>query len=241
MSEPRPYSGTTEGVGRGKRPGTEHLAAVLHYLSAGVLWNNGTYGIRPVRDGSALSVHATGRAVDMSARATDHPAGYHRQLLERTANWLADHANRIGIELIIDYSAAGGLGGGRAWKCDRQAWKWLAHGAVSGGGAAWADWLHIELSPAAADDALGIQEALTDAARAAGMAPNDPPTPRYPGRTLQLGSKGVSVKAVQRRIGVVDDGVFGPVTDRHVRTFQKTVGITVDGVVGPVTWRRLFG
>lgn len=34
---------------------------------------------------------------------------------------------------------------------------------------------------------------------------------------------------------LVADSVFGPLTDRAVRSFQRAAGITVDGVVGPRT------
>lgn len=35
------------------------------------------------------------------------------------------------------------------------------------------------------------------------------------------------------------DGVFGPVTGLAVRAFQQGVGILADGLVGPITWREL--
>ncbi len=35
------------------------------------------------------------------------------------------------------------------------------------------------------------------------------------------------------------DGVFGPVTGLAVRAFQQSMGILADGLVGPITWREL--
>ena len=63
--------------------------------------------------------------------------------------------------------------------------------------------------------------------------------------TLQEGSKGVSVRGLQRRL--IDagfgpdeiDGRFGPQTAAAVRAFQKQNDLDVDGIVGPNTWERL--
>ncbi|MDQ6947805.1 MAG: peptidoglycan-binding protein [Actinomycetota bacterium] len=56
---------------------------------------------------------------------------------------------------------------------------------------------------------------------------------------VQSGSNGDAVRAVQALVGIDQDGVFGPVTDTHVREFQQTFGAHVDGIVGPETWRLL--
>lgn len=69
---------------------------------------------------------------------------------------------------------------------------------------------------------------------------------------LRLGDSGAAVIALQRRLnsasGIEElavDGVFGPATDRSVRTFQSTHcfpdrrQLVVDGVVGPATLAAL--
>jgi cell wall-associated NlpC family hydrolase len=48
-----------------------------------------------------------------------------------------------------------------------------------------------------------------------------------------------AVIALQRRLGVAADGVFGPGTQAAVKHFQRSHGLTADGVVGPATWRAL--
>ena len=54
-------------------------------------------------------------------------------------------------------------------------------------------------------------------------------------KVLKKGSRGDAVRALQRRLGVAVDGVFGPQTRRAVMRFQRRNGLTPDGVVGPAT------
>src|SRR4051794_10993820 len=44
-----------------------------------------------------------------------------------------------------------------------------------------------------------------------------------------------TVSALQSKLGVAADGVYGPVTRAAVRRFQSVHGLQVDGVAGPVT------
>ena len=60
------------------------------------------------------------------------------------------------------------------------------------------------------------------------------------GLPLDLGDQGGLVAHLQKRLGVVADGIFGPQTDAAVRQFQLRAGLTVDGIVGPATWGALF-
>lgn len=57
--------------------------------------------------------------------------------------------------------------------------------------------------------------------------------------TLKIGSRGAEVKMLQRKLNLIDDGIFGKITDEAVRDFQKKHGLTVDGIVGPKTWAQM--
>lgn len=125
-------------------------------LGGGALWNNGDFVVRNQRGKDALSVHATGRAVDISYRfmrsigkgSTSHgieEGG--RQVAIDVMRRLIANADLIGLELILDYFPQPH---GRGWRCDRRAWiKYDVHtiaGAPNG------DWFHCEVMPMFADD-----------------------------------------------------------------------------------------
>jgi peptidoglycan hydrolase-like protein with peptidoglycan-binding domain len=57
--------------------------------------------------------------------------------------------------------------------------------------------------------------------------------------TLKKGSKGESVKTLQKLLGLTADGIFGANTETAVKQFQLKNGLTVDGVVGDKTWSVL--
>lgn len=64
--------------------------------------------------------------------------------------------------------------------------------------------------------------------------------------TLKTGMRGPAVTQVQRTLqglGFYEgplDGIFGPGTETAVMNFQQSVGLVADGIVGPVTWRSLL-
>jgi peptidoglycan hydrolase-like protein with peptidoglycan-binding domain len=57
--------------------------------------------------------------------------------------------------------------------------------------------------------------------------------------TVQRGSTGDAVRAVQVVLRVAVDGDFGPSTQAAVSSFQSAHRLSVDGVVGPLTWNAL--
>jgi hypothetical protein len=57
--------------------------------------------------------------------------------------------------------------------------------------------------------------------------------------TALLELRGSAVAALQRKLGILADGLYGPQTRRAVRRFQRANGLAVDGVAGPATLRAL--
>ena len=57
---------------------------------------------------------------------------------------------------------------------------------------------------------------------------------------VSYGDTGEAVVAVQRQVGVDDDGIFGPITRGAVERFQARYGLPVTGAVDARTWTALF-
>ncbi|MCB0711666.1 MAG: peptidoglycan-binding protein [Ignavibacteriae bacterium] len=49
------------------------------------------------------------------------------------------------------------------------------------------------------------------------------------------------VKKLQNLLGLSEDGLFGPNTEKAVIAFQKQNKLETDGIVGPRTWAKLLG
>ena len=58
-------------------------------------------------------------------------------------------------------------------------------------------------------------------------------------KILRMGDRGPHVRALQRRLRIKADGIFGGGTRRAVRRFQKRNGIAADGIAGAETLRKL--
>jgi hypothetical protein len=103
----------------------------------------------------SLSVHATGRAVDLSfLRTKEHPAANRKEALDFIET-VVKNANTLGVEAVLDYLPAKF---GRGWRCDRQKWqkytKDTIHGAPGG------SWFHVEITPQAADSVIFVKAAF---------------------------------------------------------------------------------
>ena len=58
-------------------------------------------------------------------------------------------------------------------------------------------------------------------------------------KPLKVGSKGESVKKVQKFLGLKADGDFGPGTEKAVKAFQSANKLKSDGIVDPITFKAL--
>ena len=58
---------------------------------------------------------------------------------------------------------------------------------------------------------------------------------------LQVGSRGTEVQAVQQKLGIKADGIFGNGTKQAIENWQIANGLHVDGVVDSETWAKMFG
>jgi putative chitinase len=61
-------------------------------------------------------------------------------------------------------------------------------------------------------------------------------------QTVRKGSRGPLVAEVQEKLGIEPaDGIFGPGTERSIKTWQSSNGLVADGIVGPKTIKKLLG
>ena len=121
-------------------PGMKEFAKQVCAHSDKSLWNNGTFIYRDVKNRpGVISNHARSLALDASYRFSKvHGRKNGREVSLPYIYKLLEHADTLGIQLVIDYALQ------RSWKCDRRTWIKIS---VPVG-----DWYHIELSPNFAND-----------------------------------------------------------------------------------------
>ena len=141
----------------GPTPALLRLVDYATFLTGGGLWNNGTWANRPMRGKQSTSVHATGRAVDLSWRKLkSHPNAFGAyQPAADFIQFLVNHADELMLEMVIDYHPKPH---GRGWRCDRDAWQTYTSKTVSG--APGGDWFHLEISPRIAQNAAFYDQAF---------------------------------------------------------------------------------
>ena len=75
---------------------------------------------------------------------------------------------------------------------------------------------------------------LVALALAGGMALGAPTVAGAEVKASAAGKRG-DVRALQRKVGVAADGVFGPATERALKRWQRRHGLVADGIAGPQT------
>jgi Transglycosylase-like domain/Putative peptidoglycan binding domain len=77
--------------------------------------------------------------------------------------------------------------------------------------------------------------ALAVAVGALAAAPGGPVAGVATARAGDIHLPAATVRALQRKLGVQADGIYGPRTRAAVRRFQRRHGLLVDGIAGPQT------
>lgn len=149
MRKKHRYTGNTDGDWGHTRPGVYEFINHVKLLSDNAFWDNGTYVKRDMRGKpGTMSVHATGRAVDLSYRKTPTRGKRNsREMARHMAEFMVQHADTLGIEMLLDYWPEPY---GRGYRWDRGTWQNYKKPTL--GGAPGGDWLHVELNPQWADD-----------------------------------------------------------------------------------------
>ena len=150
-----PYTGNSDGASPSHRDGMDEWIRQAIKYSNGGCWNNGSYGVRNMRSSNNLSVHATGRAVDLSYRRSEKHPTANRKATMAFIRVVTANANALGLECILDYLIKPY---GRGWRCDRQRWSKYSKPTLAGspGG----DWLHLEINPQMADSPNLVKQAF---------------------------------------------------------------------------------
>jgi hypothetical protein len=253
----------------GQRAGMEEFIKLTVQRYNGGVWKNGSWNVRNQnRSGKPRrSVHATGRAADMSWRRDavwkgkkikKSARGFndYEQALQVVDFWVAN-ADLFMIEEIHDYRPNPW---GRGWRCTRAQWKSYQKSSI-GNGAPGGDWFHVEIAPAHADDAAYYRQAFPQASGASVSRSSDKqsvPTPDgkfvAPSGDPELtrADEAVSkpsVKELQLILIARDwavftkaDGRYGDKTWKSVKAMQVALGFKgdrVDGRYGRNTSKRL--
>ncbi len=147
----KPYVVTKQPVVKAPLAGMAKWVQLCCKHSNGSLWNNGIWVVRDMRGKPGIvSNHARGLATDVSyrwqAQKNKGVKDGRKQSLAYVVK-LLEHADTLGIQLVIDYALK------RSWKCDRGTWQPLP--SVDEG-----DWYHIEVEPRLAHDPQATKQAF---------------------------------------------------------------------------------
>jgi len=149
------YTGNSDGDSGRAKPGLLEFVKTIEEITDDAIWNNGTYVNRDKRGKpGSLSVHSTGRAVDLSYRKLGKKGRRNgRTIAEWLCDVLVENSEVLGVECVLDYYPKPF---GRGFRWDRK--DWLVYDKATLHGAPFGDWLHVELSPRMADSQALVRE-----------------------------------------------------------------------------------
>jgi hypothetical protein len=162
---PRKYTGNTDGNSGKALPGTQKLLELCkkrwEFTNLGIWANRSMKNPKAIPgDPKWLSVHATGRAIDIG--------NSDRKKVVEAWNWFLANTAALGIEEIHDYGfdsnkADKVAGWGRGYRCSRgegsDPKSVKIYDDKENAGSQGGHWLHLELSPAMAKDAAKFEAA----------------------------------------------------------------------------------
>ena len=105
----RPYTGNSDGAAAGPLPGMDEWIRQAIKYGGGAFWNNGSWGVRPMRGSESLSVHATGRAVDLSYRPSEKQPTANRKGAIAFLNIVIANANELGSTISLKHLGVAGV------------------------------------------------------------------------------------------------------------------------------------
>lgn len=173
----RKYTGNTDGVAAGARKGTEELLRLASkrwgFSNLGIFSNRRMNNAKAKADPTNpayLSVHATGRAVDMGYKD--------RTKALECWNFLIANTAALGIEEIHDYAyrwpqqdPKDKTAWGAGFRCSRG--EGIAgiriFDAKNNAGTPGGRWLHVEISPAMADNPKAFRDAWVQCLKSSGL------------------------------------------------------------------------
>ena len=155
----RKYTGNSDGLAKGPGEGTQWFADACHrrwgFTNLGIFANRRMQNDQAAKDPTNpkwLSVHATGRAMDIGYKD--------RKVAVEAWNWFIQYSAELGIEEIHDYAFdPDGKGAGKPWgrgfRCSRgEGTKGVKiFSSTDNAGSPGGKWLHIELAPELANSA----------------------------------------------------------------------------------------
>lgn len=251
MPEWRNYDPSTFGWVHGNTWAIEHFAFDGHVFPGGVAVGTGKYWT------AALDrlVSQPGFSLPPSRDLDAGMWGYEDRMIGGTGRW-SFHAYGLALDICAPWNPSGAdppaPGPHRLPTTTGQ----LVQPLGMEWGGEWAngrDWMHLELhlSRADVDARVGLPTGPVDPGSGGGgstpfplpdhwyYGPYEGPTESVSGSGRNDAQYRPGLRLAQTRLGVLDDGYYGPVTAAATRQWQLVHGLEADGLIGVLTWSAM--